>query len=167
LSDDKNLPAIRKEVQKLNTDVREISHRLHPAILHDLGITAALKSLVDDFREREGMPASYFETDVPHDLPQNVTTALYRITQEALRNVAKHAGQTHVKVSLQYIDGAIQLQIRDFGTGFDQDADYPLRGLGLISMEERARIAGGTFSVTSSLGEGTTIIVDIPMETHV
>jgi two-component system, chemotaxis family, CheB/CheR fusion protein len=166
-SEDKNLVNIRKEVQTLNTDVREISHRLHPAILHDLGITAALKALVDDFRDREGMPASYFETNVPSELSPNVTTALYRITQEALRNVSKHAGETHVKVLLQHTNGLVQLQVRDFGNGFDQDADFPLRGLGLISMEERARIAGGSFSVTSSLGEGTNIIVEIPVEPHV
>ena len=166
LSENKDLADIRKEVQSLNTDVREISHKLHPAILYDLGITAALKSLVEDFRVREGMPASYFETDVPHDLPQTVTTALYRITQEALRNVSKHAGETHVKVQLQGIGGAVQLQVRDFGNGFDQDADYPLRGLGLVSMEERARIAGGAFSVTSSLGNGTDIVVEIPLAAH-
>jgi two-component system, chemotaxis family, CheB/CheR fusion protein len=104
---------------------------------------------------------------VPSELSQNVTTALYRITQEALRNVSKHAGETHVKVLLQHTNGLVQLQVRDFGNGFDQDADFPLRGLGLISMEERARIAGGSFSVTSSLGEGTNIIVEIPVEPHV
>ena len=166
LTESKDLEAIRKEVQSLNTDVREISHRLHPAILSDLGITAALKSLVEDFRIREGMPATYFETNVPPDLPHFVSTTLYRITQEALRNVSKHAGETHVKVQLQGIDGRVQLQVRDFGTGFDQDADFPSRGLGLVSMQERARIAGGTFSVTSSLGEGTNIVVDIPVESH-
>jgi two-component system, chemotaxis family, CheB/CheR fusion protein len=165
-SKDKDMEAIRKEVQSLNTDVRGISHRLHPAILSDLGITAALKSLVEDFGMREGMPATYFETNVQPDLPQPVSTALYRITQEALRNVSKHAGETHVKVQLQGVDGRVQLQVRDFGTGFDQDADFPLRGLGLVSMQERARIAGGTFSVTSSLGEGTNIVVEIPVESH-
>jgi two-component system, chemotaxis family, CheB/CheR fusion protein len=166
LTESKDMEAIRKEVQSLNTDVRGISHRLHPAILSDLGITAALKSLVEDFGMREGMPATYFETNVQPDLPQPVSTALYRITQEALRNVSKHAGETHVKVQLQGVDGRVQLQVRDFGTGFDQDADFPLRGLGLVSMQERARIAGGTFSVTSSLGEGTNIVVEIPVESH-
>jgi two-component system CheB/CheR fusion protein len=166
-SGEKNLSEIRKEVHDLNKDVREISHRLHPAILNDLGIAAALKALVDDFRLREGMPANYLHTDLPDDLPQNVTTALYRITQEALRNVSKHAGETHVKVLLQRVDGVVQLQVRDFGNGFDQDADYPLRGLGFVSMEERARIAGGTFAVTSSLGEGTNIVVEIPLGRHV
>jgi two-component system, chemotaxis family, CheB/CheR fusion protein len=166
-SEIKELSSIRKEVQSLNTDVREISHRLHPAILSDLGLSAGVKALVDDFRLRERMPATYSEFEVPENLPQPATTALYRITQEALRNVSKHAGETHVKVSLERVDGWVRLQVRDFGIGFDQDAAYPVSGLGLISMEERARIAGGTFAVTSSLGNGTSIIVDVPWEDHV
>jgi two-component system CheB/CheR fusion protein len=160
------LQDIRKEVQSLNTDVREISHRLHPAILSDLGLSAAIKSLVDDFRQREQVPATYSELDVPKNPPQSAMTAMYRITQEALRNVSKHAGGTHVKVSLEGINGMIRLQVRDFGNGFDQDRDYPARGLGLVSMEERARIAGGAFSITSSLGNGTDIVVDIPLDEH-
>jgi two-component system CheB/CheR fusion protein len=165
-TDNKELPAIRKEVEALNTDVRRISHRLHPAILNDLGISAALQSLVEDFREKEQMPATYSELDIPQNLPTSTVTALYRITQEALRNVSKHAGETHVKVSVEATDGGIRLQIRDFGNGFDQDTDYPIRGLGLVSMEERARIAGGTFSAASSLGNGTNILVEIPLEEH-
>ncbi len=163
---DGGLSGIRKEVQSLNTDVRELSHRLHPAILNDLGISAALQSLVEDFRENEQMPATYSESEVPRDLSQATATALYRITQEALRNISKHAGHTHAKVSLETVGGVVRLQIRDFGNGFDQDTEYPIRGLGLVSMEERARIAGGTFTVISSLGNGTDIVVAIPLERH-
>lgn len=162
-SDVTELPAIRKEVQALNTDVREISHRLHPAILTDLGISAALKALIDDFRLRRHLPATYSETKVPNGMPQAAQTALYRITQEALRNVSKHAGETHVKVSLEKVGETVRLQVRDFGIGFDQDQEFPVQGLGITSMEERARIAGGTFSITSSLGDGATITVDIPL----
>jgi len=158
------ISAIRDAVQSLNTDVREISHRLHPTILKDLGLSRALRAMVHEFRQREHMPATYSESELPENLPQTVTAALYRITQEALRNITKHAGETHVKVSLQGDDGVVRLQVRDFGVGFDQDSDYPIRGLGLVSMEERARIAGGKFSVKSALGEGTTVVVEIPLE---
>jgi two-component system, chemotaxis family, CheB/CheR fusion protein len=161
-----DLSTIRREVHSLNNDVREISHRLHPAILNDLGISAALSSLVEDFRQREGMPATYSEVNLPRLLPQPIATALYRITQEALRNISKHAGETHVKVSLEGQDGVARLQVRDFGHGFDQDIDYPTRGLGLISMEERARIAGGSFSIVSSLGNGTVITVEVPVKEY-
>lgn len=160
------LALIRKEIQALNSDVREISHRLHPAILNDLGISAALKALVDDFRERQHMPATYSESGAPDDLPQAAKTALYRITQEGLRNVIKHAGDTHVKVFLEKTDSLVRLQIRDFGIGFDQGHEFPVQGLGFTSMEERARIANGTFAVSSSLGNGVTIVVEIPLEQH-
>ena len=166
-SQGKQLPTIRQEVQSLNNEVRSISHRLHPAILNDLGISAALRALVEDFQQREQMPATYSESEIPQNLSQGASTALYRIAQEALRNVSKHAGKTHVKIALDGVDGVVRLQIRDFGNGFDQDSEYPIRGLGLVSMNERARIAGGTFSVTSSLGNGTSIVVDVPLEEHV
>ena len=111
------------------------------------------------------MPATYSEFNVPENLPQAVATALYRIAQEALRNITKHAGETHVKVSLAGDNGNVRMQVRDFGAGFDQDSDdYPTKGLGLVSMEERARIAGGAFSVKSALGEGTKIVVEIPLD---
>ena len=159
------LAAIRQVVQSLNTDVRAISHRLHPAILKDLGLSLALRAMVHEFREREHMPATYSEFNVPENLPQAVATALYRIAQEALRNITKHAGETHVKVSLAGDNGNVRMQVRDFGAGFDQDSDdYPTKGLGLVSMEERARIAGGAFSVKSTLGEGTKIVVEIPLD---
>jgi two-component system CheB/CheR fusion protein len=159
------LAAIRQVVQSLNTDVRAISHRLHPAILKDLGLSLALRAMVHEFREREHMPATYSESNVPENLPQPLATALYRIAQEALRNITKHAGETHVKVSLMCKNGNVRMHVRDFGAGFDQDSDdYPTKGLGLVSMEERARIAGGAFSVKSALGEGTTILVEIPLD---
>jgi signal transduction histidine kinase len=77
-----------------------------------------------------------------------------------LRNVAKHAGRTHVRVSLIGTNSALRLSIRDLGEGFDPSET---RGLGLISMEERARLVGGSFRVTSELGEGTTVQVQVPL----
>ena len=84
--DQARLHSAREQVQSLNTEVRQISHRLHPAILHDLGLSAALKAMVKEFGERENMPATYQAQDVPDDLPDQAATAIYRITQEALRN---------------------------------------------------------------------------------
>lgn len=89
-----------------------------------------------------------------------------RIAQEALRNVAKHAGKTHVKVMLAGFDHSLQLKVLDFGLGFDREAESPGHGLGMISMQERARLAGGSFDVQSALGQGTTITVHVPREHH-
>jgi len=154
-----------EHVQTLNTDVRQISHRLHPAILNDLGLSAALKAMVKEFGERESMPTSYTSQDLPESWKPETATAIYRIAQEALRNVAKHAGKTHVKVELVGIDGRLQLRMKDFGVGFDQEGETTT-GLGMISMQERARLVGGTLTVQSVLGQGTTVIADIPLEPH-
>ncbi len=155
--------AARDQAHALNSDVRTLSHRLHPAILHDLGLSVALKSLVSDFGQREGMPATYSTHNLPESWPPEAAIALYRITQEALRNVAKHSGKTHVKVMLSGKANSLELKIMDFGVGFDRDAESPV-GLGMISMQERARLAGGTFEVQSALGQGTTITVQVPLE---
>jgi signal transduction histidine kinase len=160
----KKLETARNELQGLNTDVRLISHRLHPRVLKDLGLAAALRSLVEEFDRREGMPATFSSRTLPEKVPDDSATAIYRITQEALRNVAKHAGRTHVKVMLRNVDHTLVLKVQDFGVGFDSDALEGQTGLGLISMQERARIAGGTFEIASELGSGTAITVKVPLE---
>ena len=154
----------RKSLQTLSTDVRSLSHQLHPAILDDLGLSAALKALVTEFGKREGMPATYVGRNLPDLPPQPAVTAIYRITQEALRNVAKHAGTTHVKVILEPRNGHLHLEVRDLGVGFDtsNEAVGAEQGLGMITMRERVRLAHGTATVHSVLGEGTTVVVDIP-----
>lgn len=144
----------------LADDVRKISHGLHPSMLDDLGLPYALKALGDEFSEREKMVVTFQRQNVPGSIPPNISATLYRITQEALRNVAKHAGKTHVKITLAGLNSDIQLEIADFGEGFDMDGAS--HGLGLISMSERARLVGGKFSIHSELGRGTTVTVQIP-----
>ncbi|MBV9083410.1 MAG: hypothetical protein JOZ62_12080 [Acidobacteriaceae bacterium] len=152
---------IRARIMKLSEDVRLMSHRLHPSIIEDLGLKAALQALTEEFGRRENMIATFLSRDVPDDLPLQVSTALYRITQEALRNVSKHAGQTHARVSLKGTPEGIELQVADFGHGFDIDGGRP--GLGLLSMEERARHIGGRLHVQSRRGDGTRVSVSIPL----
>jgi two-component system, chemotaxis family, CheB/CheR fusion protein len=162
---DAELDEFRFQLAQLADDVRRISHRLHPAILDDLGLPAALNALVQEFGEREGMPATYSGIGLPEVIPPNTAAALYRIAQEALRNVAKHAGKTHVKVILAGDDDSITLQVIDLGVGFDQEEDMPRDGLGLISITERARLIHGHVSIKSALGKGTTMTVEVPI-TH-
>lgn len=160
------LEAARGQVHSINTDVRQISRRLHPAILQDLGLVAALRAMVKEFGEREGMPASLLSHTIPDDLSASTATAVYRIAQEALRNVSQHAGKTHAKVSLEGSGQVLRLRVMDFGVGFDQSGDAKTRGLGMVSMEERARLAGGTLLIRSELGEGTSVTLEVPMERH-
>jgi len=160
------LRSARRQVETLNNDVRSLSHRLHSSILADLGLPAALKALVEEFGERENMPATFVGQDLPDSWPPIAALSLYRIAQEALRNVAKHAGKTHVKVILSGAGGSLQLRVTDFGVGFDQESEMASRGLGMISMQERAGLAGGVLAVRSALGEGTTVTAEVPLEHH-
>jgi signal transduction histidine kinase len=112
------------------------------------------------------MPATFSTQDLPESLPEQPSMELYRIAQEALRNIAKHAGKTHAKVTLSGTGNRLQLKVMDFGIGFDGDAEPPSTGLGMISMKERARLAGGAFHVQSSLGDGTVITVEVPLEAN-
>ena len=164
--DGAEIDEVRSQISALANDVRSISHRLHPAILDDLGLPAALKALVEEFGEREEMPATYHGINIPETIPTNIAAALYRITQEALRNVAKHAGKTHVKVLLEEKEGVLTLQVIDLGVGFDQEAEVAGGGLGLISMTERARQIHGQLSIHSALGKGTTMIVKAPLRQY-
>jgi two-component system CheB/CheR fusion protein len=154
------LEALREAAAALSDELRRISHALHPSILDDLGLPTALRSLVAEFSEREHMPSNFTHRNVPSGLSHEVAGTLYRISQEALRNVAKHAGRTHVRVSLIGTDSVLRLSIKDLGEGFDPSDG---RGLGLISMEERARLVAGTFRISSALGEGTTVQVEVPL----
>ncbi|HLH19150.1 MAG TPA: CheR family methyltransferase [Bryobacteraceae bacterium] len=156
-----DLQRVRQTIGSLANDVRQISHALHPSIIDDLGAAAALRSLVDDFREREHMIVTYSVQRLPENIPTQVATGLYRIAQEALRNVAKHAGKTHVKVTLRGDGSRVRLQVFDSGEGFDPAAQRS--GLGLICMEERARMMEGTFAVESKPGEGTRVTVEVPL----
>jgi two-component system, chemotaxis family, CheB/CheR fusion protein len=156
--------AIASRASALSDDVRKISHGLHPSMLDDLGLSYALKALADEFSEREKMVVTFQRQNVPEHIPQNISATLYRITQEALRNVTKHAGRTHVKIMVSGTDDRIRLEIADFGEGFDMESVH--RGLGLISMSERARLVQGTFSINSALGRGTMVTVEVPLDTE-
>jgi two-component system, chemotaxis family, CheB/CheR fusion protein len=158
------LEKVNAAIGDLAENVRQISHMLHPSAIEDLGITSAMKALAAEFQEREQMIVTFSAENLPKGLPVNVATGLYRITQEALRNIAKHAGKTHVKIVLKGSSSGIRLQVTDHGNGFDTQAAR--RGLGLVSMAERARMMEGAFSVESKPGEGARVTVDVPYPTQ-
>jgi two-component system CheB/CheR fusion protein len=157
------LAELQQKIARLSSETRAISHRLHPSILEDLGLPEALKALMAEFAEHEQMPATFQSQNVPAEIARETAAVLYTIAQEALRNVVKHAGKTHVKVILEGKDKELSLEVRDFGDGFDSEGSP--QGLGLVSMAERARLVQGVFSVTSELGKGTTIAVRVPVLT--
>lgn len=157
------LERIKKRMAALSTELHSLSHRLHPATLADLGLHAAIESECRDFYERTGTPV---DLDIAETLPalaDDTRLGLYRIVQEALWNITKHARASEVSITLRIQDGQASLRIDDNGQGFDRSSPAWRAGLGVASMEERSRLLGGTFSVYSMPGQGTHIEVKVPV----
>lgn len=157
------LATLRRSAATLSEDLRRISHELHPSILDHLGLPVALRSLAEEFHRRESLEVHVSVRDMPAAIPMAVASSLYRITQEALRNVAKHAGKARVRIALRGAQSSLRLTIRDWGPGFNPARSLRRNGLGIISMEERARLVGGMLRVVSERGKGTTIEVKAPL----
>ncbi|MDQ0085967.1 MULTISPECIES: cache domain-containing protein [Variovorax] len=160
-------PALAKALQRLNDsliEVRRISHRLRPALLDTLGLPAALERLVDEFREEGGVDASMMMGGESFELQPEVKTALFRLTQEALTNVRKHANAQHVNIALHFDEEeGVRLEVSDDGTGFDIQAVQldPRRGIGLRNMRERMEAIGGRLIMCSNAGR-TSIEAEVP-----
>ena len=154
---------LQRRIVELSQHVREISHRLHPSILEDLGLTAALNQLCEDFSAREGIQVLFTSEAVPRAIPAEVAACLYRVAQEALHNVLKHARADKVRMSLSADSRGIRLSIQDTGVGFDSEAGLRRPGLGIVSMKERVLLVRGEFSIHSQPGQGTEVRVFVPL----
>ncbi|MES2259708.1 MAG: cache domain-containing protein [Pseudomonadota bacterium] len=140
-------------------EVRRISHNLRPAILDDLGLAAALDHLAGEFQQSSAIPVLFTAEGCTEDLPDMANTVLFRIAQEALTNIERHAGASHIEISLTGARRGVILRIGDDGHGFDADgiALHPQRGIGLRNMMERMDAIGGTFTIASSAA-GTVVL---------
>ena len=156
------LRSIRERLVNLSGDVHAISRQLHPSILEDLGLADAIKSECNSFTKREGIAVDYRTETMPPGISADVAICIYRIVQEGLRNVAKHADTTQLQVSLTGKDDSIHLMIKDQGAGFDLKEMEKKLGLGLVSMQERVRLIQGNISIESRPGKGTVINVRTP-----
>jgi signal transduction histidine kinase len=160
------LPLVRtmqEQLVTLSEDMHALSRQLHPSILDDLGLVEALRSECASFSRRERVTAHYRPEGVPTTVPRDVALCVYRVAQEALRNVARHAGANETWVSLVTSDPELVLCVQDKGAGFDAAGVRSQPGLGLSSMAERVRLIQGTLSVTSAPGRGTTVEVRVPL----
>ena len=156
--------SITGRLTAVSDDVRQMAYRFHPSILDDLGLMKAVRRLVDDFSASTGVEAVYVHHDSLSPIPTDLATCVYRIAQESLNNVARHAKATEVEVELICDEGMITLSVRDNGVGFDAVNASQGRGrLGLLSMKERVRRVRGTLNVSSSPGGGTHIDVGVPL----
>ena len=159
----KELRSIQDRLTELSDDVRHLAYQFHPSILDDLGLTVALQRLVDDCTARSTMRGTFDASHPPEQLPQNVSTCLYRIAQECLANVVKHARATSVRVSLSSTAETVTLRVDDDGIGFDSHSVIDgHRGLGLVSMTERVRLVQGTVAIESIPQRGTSLCITVP-----
>ena len=144
--------------------VRNLTHLLHPAALDDLGLPVVIDAALRGLERRYNVRGNLEQIDLPARLPREIELAAYRIVQEGLTNVAKHARATRCDVRLTQLSDRLLLEVEDDGVGFIEDTDRPIiaRGLGLVSIRERAARLGGTFNILSRPGAGTRLVVSLP-----
>jgi PAS domain S-box-containing protein len=152
-------------IDKSIDDVRSMSTRLRPGVLDDLGLIAALEWYTADFEKRTGIACSFSRSNVD-EVHDTLATAAYRIAQEALTNVARHARASHARVDLVRWGGFLTLSVTDDGKGFHV-ADFKDAGkFGLVGMRERSSLAGGSLTIRSHPGNGTEVIFRVPISTN-
>jgi len=152
---------VRELVRSTLQDVRELAVELRPKALDDFGLVAALERLTLNFQEQTGISLAFHSTLGSDRLPPEVETALYRIVQESLTNIVKHARAGSVSILVGRKDGAVSVVVEDDGIGFDP-ARTREEGLGLIGMRERVALLGGRLTIESRPGAGTTFVAEVP-----
>ena len=156
------LNAIQHDTAALAEEIRHVSHDLHPSALQHAGLAAALGAFCIQFSKGRQLAIRFSSAPDLGTIREDAALCLYRITQEALRNVARHAGASEVNVALTQDANALQLAIADNGNGFNLDAARHHVGLGLVSIDERARLLGGQVAIDTRPGGGTRIEVRLP-----
>lgn len=153
---------IRGHLEQTIVEVRHLSSELRPSVLDDLGLISALRNYIHEYSRKFGILINFSYEGDKQRLPAAMETAIYRIVQEALTNTAKYANADRADVFLIQQTDMVSVAIQDYGLGFEWK-DGEERGVGLYSMEERASILGGTFTLQSAFGKGTTITVSFPV----
>ncbi len=154
------VPESRRAIKKMIEQVQTLAFELRPSMLDDFGLVEALRNLVTRHGERAGVPASFTATPTDARAAVEIETVCFRIVQEALSNVARHARAHHVEVTLTAEDGVLEVTIGDDGVGFNVERRS---GLGLVGMGERAEFAGGRLDIESAPGAGTTLRARFPL----
>jgi signal transduction histidine kinase len=160
---EEELREITKEIVDISQEVHNLSRQLHPSILDDLGVIKAVESECASFSKREGVDIAFNHGNLPKGIPKDISLSLYRIVQEGLRNISKHACAEHISVSLRGINQDVLLSVRDDGIGFESEEVKQKPGLGFSSMRERVRLMHGELSIESQPERGTVITVKVPI----
>ena len=158
------MQAVRAGLVRLSEDIHSLAYQLHPSILEELGLAEALRAECER-RERQGRLDLSADLDpLPAVIGKDAALCLFRVAQEALNNVARHAGVRAASVTLRQMDGGLLLAVSDGGVGFDPEHPGKRMRLGLASMRERVRLVNGTLDIESAPGRGTTILAWVPAE---
>jgi signal transduction histidine kinase len=148
---------------EIATGIHNLAHELHPARLETLGLRVALESLCRDMSSGHDLPIEFEGGQIPASIPYEAALCLFRVTQEALRNVVKHSAAPDAHVRLRQADGMLELRIADSGCGFSP-GPRGSDGLGLVSMRERVHFLDGEIVVQSNVGKGTRVDVRVPVK---
>jgi signal transduction histidine kinase/ABC-type uncharacterized transport system substrate-binding protein len=146
----------------LGDDLHSLSHRLHSSTLESLGLSLGLSSLCHEFSEQQGIQVDFAHENISREISPDAALCIFRIVQEALRNVKKHSGANRAEVRLRGEDEQLYLSVSDRGVGFDKEQGSKRAGLGIRSMEERLRLLGGRIDIVSRRNQGTMLNVSLP-----
>jgi PAS domain S-box-containing protein len=155
---------VREGLVRLSEDVHSLAYQLHPSVLDELGLVEALQTECERFGRRGGVELSLELDPLPTTLGKDAALCLFRVAQEALNNVFRHAGARAANVTLREMSDGLLLAVRDDGVGFDPQNPGKGGRLGMASMRERVRLVNGTLDVESAPGQGTTIVAWVPLE---
>lgn len=156
------LSAIEKKLIDATEELRNVARGMHPAVADNIGLGAALVPLCESMEGREGIAVEYSGPTEKDDLPSSHRLALYRVVQEGLVNIARHAGTNCATVQLMIESKRVRVVIADSGRGFNSRLADASTGLGVTSMRERMAILGGTLDITSKPGSGTQVTATLP-----
>lgn len=156
------LRSLREQLVRISEDVHAIAYQLHPSILEELGLAEALRAEVERRRRQSRLDVSLALEPLPEGIGKDTELCLFRVAQEALSNVIRHARAGKASVRLRLQDGGLLLAVSDDGVGFDPHGRDGARSLGLASMQERLRIVNGTLDIDSAPGSGTTVVAWAP-----
>jgi signal transduction histidine kinase len=155
--------AIQEGLSRASEDAHALAYRMHPSLLEDLGLPAALQAECEEFSQRSSIHARLSSESLPATIPSAVALCLYRVAQEALRNAERHSRARSVEISLRGVDGRVRLSVKDDGVGMTPDRARGRASLGFVSMRERVAMHGGELDLHSAPGRGTTVTASVPL----
>ena len=160
---DQKIGAAVRRIADLTTDLQALSHRLHSSKLESLGLAGAAAGFCEELSDQQSVEIDFHSENISETLPIEISLCLFRVLQEALRNAIKHSGSRRFEVRLRGEADAVELTVKDSGSGFDPQQGVRGRGLGLTSMKERLALVHGELSIHSELGRGTTVHAFVPL----